>query len=402
MVAAARLPRFVGCAGAVAEILAGATVAVVGAGSVGQAALQHFARMGVGTLHIVDRGFLKNESVLTHPTPRAACGRPKAKYAGGVVRAIAPGTRVVVHQGAFEDLPLDAFLGIDLVVLATDNLVAEISVGQRCLNLGIPLLHASVLGSLLVAQLRTFTGGEQGAGPCPACLYSPVEWQQVSQESSFACDGSSAASGRSLAPTQSTSSLCSFAAELAVHRALRHLLGLGVPLADQVLEYRGYVDELTTSAVHRREDCPIEHQRWAIVPRGQAATVGAVLHRSNLEPPCSVAVDGTQFVAEAVCGSGRWQSIGRFVAAGETLGSCDHCGGPLAPSPFHTHGEVTPHQGLLDTVIPRDRAVVVRGQDGRAVLLTHRAPNTNKATKNSKNSQNHKNHKNHKMTRRQS
>ena len=373
---AARLPAFIGCSGDVAVSLAAASVAVVGAGSVGLAALLHLARMGVGTLQIVDRGVLKAESTLTHPIPPAASGRLKAEYAGEAVRAIAPDAEVVVHQAAFQDLPVDA-IHADVVVMATDNLAVEIAVGQRCLNLGIPLVHASVLGSLMVAQLRTFTGGQHGEGACPACLFGSTEWQQVSTESRLACDGSTTAHGESLAPTQSTSSLCSLAAELAVHRVLRHLLGLGAPLADQILEYQGYTDRLETSELCRSAKCPVEHQRWQIAPRRDAGTLAAVLGQSGLDAPSSVAVDRARFVAEAACGCSSWQSVGRFVADGEALGRCGHCGGELQASPFHSHAEVAV-SGWPDgwpiskATIPKDRAVVVRGQDGRVVMLTNR------------------------------
>ena len=376
MTAAARLPRFVGCAGDVSGLLAAAWIVVVGAGSIGLAVVQHLARAGIGALTIIDRGVLKSESVLTHPIPPQASG-PKAEYAGEVARAIAPETRVVVHQGPFEDLPMDALLGADLVVLATDNLVVEIAVGQRCLNLGMPLLQASVQGNLLVAQLRTFTGGHDGDGPCPACLFNATEWQQVSSESRFTCDGSSAERGRSLAPTRSTASLCSLAAELAVHRVLRHVLGLGAPLGDQVLDYRGYTDALTTSTVRRNPECPVEHHRWQIRRRGAAGTVAEALERSSVDSPASVSVDGACFVAEAGCGCGSWQSVGRFLVDGESLGACSRCGGALAPSPFHTHGEIaadTP--GLAGVQIPQDRAVLVRGRTGGVVMLsTNTNPN---------------------------
>ena len=379
MTAAARLPRFVDCAGDVSELLAAAWIVVVGAGSIGLAVVQHLARAGIGALTIVDRGVLKNESVLTHPIPPQATGRPKAEYAGEVATAIATEARVGVHQGTFEDLAVDALLGADLVVLATDNLAVEIAVGQRCLNLGMPLLQASVQGNLLVAQLRTFTGGRDGDGPCPACLFGATEWQQVSSESRFACDGSSADRGQSLAPTRSTASLCSLAAELAVHRLLRQLLGLGAPLKDQILEYRGYADELTATALQRNPECPVEHRRWQILGRGDARTVGQVLGLSPVDSPVGVAVDGACFVAEAVCGCGHWQSVGRFLVEGKSLGPCSRCGGPLAPSPFHTHGEIaadTP--GLAGAGIPPDRAVVVRGRAGGVVMLTNRTNTTNR------------------------
>lgn len=374
MNAALRLPSFVGHDGDASRVLAAAHVAVVGAGSIGLALLQHLVRAGICMLTIVDRGFLKAESVLTHPIPPEAVGRPKAVHAGEVARAIAPEARVMVHQASFEDLPVDTLLGCDAVVLATDNLAVEIEVSQRCLNLGLPLLQGSVQGNLLVAQLRTFTGGQDGNGPCTACLFSASEWQQVSREARFTCDGSTAERGRSLAPTRSTASLCSLAAELAVHRVLRHLLGLGAPLADQILDYHGYTDSLTTSVLRRNPDCPVEHARWQVLARQDVDTVGDALAASGISA-ATVAVDRASFVTEAACACGSWQVVGRFVNDGEDPGTCHRCGSVLVLSPFHAHPEVaadTP--GLAGVKIPKDHAVLVRARTSEVVMFPRRQP----------------------------
>jgi len=372
---AARLPRFFGAADDVGALLARKAVAVIGDGSVGLTAALHLARLGVGHLILIDRGTYKSESLLTHPLPPAAVGRPKAEYTGEAVRAIAPGTRVTIHQCPFQELPLDALLvdgaPVDLVLLAVDNLAGETAVTRRCTNLGILLFQCSVGGSLLVAQLRTLTGGESGEGPCIACHYSATEWQQVSDETKHSCDGSVAEAARSLAPTRSPASLCSLAADLGVHRALRHFLGLGVPLTDQLLEYRGYTDELISTPLTRNENCRLDHQRWQILPRGDdTRTLREVLLKSGTAGPCSVQVDGAVFVVEAACGAGSWQTVGRFATPHETLGPCGHCGGTLVPSPFHTHREVVVDASMADIAVPAGRAVVVRTPSGATTMLT--------------------------------
>lgn len=370
MKAKARLPGFVGLEGDAGLRLAAAHVAFVGSGSVGLVATQHLARAGVGTLTVIDRGVFKTESVLTHPILPDAVGRPKAVYAGEVVQAIAPQAKIITYHADFEDLPWDVLVGCDLVVLATDNLSVEICVGERCLNLGLPLLHASVQGNLLVAQLRTFTGN----GACPACLFGTTEWQQVSNESRYSCDGSVAERGLSLAPTQSTSSLCSLAAELAVHRVLRHLLGLGAPLTDQILEYQGYMDNLTTSTLRRNPDCPVAHERWQVLSPQKRDTVGAVLAASPVEP-ATVAVDQASYVTQAVCSCGSHKAIDRFVRDGEDLGTCVDCGGALALSSFHAQAAVaadTP--GLAGMKIPNDHAVLVRDRSDGAVMFPRSQP----------------------------
>ena len=90
-------------------------------------------------------------------------------------------------DGPVQELPITAFADAHLVVLATDNLAAEVEVGQRCLWLGKPLIQASVHGETLVAQVRSFVNREGGA--CPACGFSAVEWAHLNRETSFSCEG---------------------------------------------------------------------------------------------------------------------------------------------------------------------------------------------------------------------
>ena len=78
---------------------------------------------------------------------------PKASSLGRIAKAVSPGTQVYVLDGAVEALDLTWFKDADFVILATDNLNAEITVGQHCLWLGIPLIQAAVHGDTLVAYL---------------------------------------------------------------------------------------------------------------------------------------------------------------------------------------------------------------------------------------------------------
>jgi molybdopterin/thiamine biosynthesis adenylyltransferase len=378
---AARLPRFFGAGDDLVARLAARTLAVVGLGSVGFGLAQHAGRIGIGHLVLIDRGLYKSESLLTHPLPPAGVGRPKATYAGEYLRVLAPGTQTTIHQGAFQDLPLDALVvdgaPVDLVVLAVDNLATELAVAEICLHLGIPIVQCSVGGSLLVAQVRAFTGGPAGAGPCVACQFSAAEWHEMSNESTYSCDGSVTARARALAPTRSPASLCSLAADLGLHRVIRHFLGLGAPLTDELLEYRGYTDALVSTPLLRNESCPVDHRRWRILPRGDdVRTLGAAVASAGFSGPCTVQVDGTQFVAEAACGGGTWQAVGRFVTSLETLGPCAECGGPLVPSPFHSHVELVVAADLAAVGVPSGRAIVVRSRSGETAMLTPQAQET--------------------------
>ena len=74
-----RMPTFVGGPADPAAILADKHVAAIGAGSVGQVAIDHFARSGIGALSIVDRSSFKSASVHTHPIDPEVIGQSKAE-----------------------------------------------------------------------------------------------------------------------------------------------------------------------------------------------------------------------------------------------------------------------------------------------------------------------------------
>ncbi len=185
---AARLPKFVGGPVDAAPKLNALRVFIVGVGSVGGRIAIHLARLGIARLWLVDPKRFKPESMLTHDIESRDVGKSKALTTARRCKAISPATRVFAFDGVVEELPLDAFAGADLVVLATDNLAAEIEVGQRCVHAGKPLVQASVHGDTLTAQVRVF-GNADGQGPCPACGFGNVEWRMLNEQVRFSCDG---------------------------------------------------------------------------------------------------------------------------------------------------------------------------------------------------------------------
>src|SRR6185436_12520944 len=86
-----RLPAFDGGPADARAKLAAAVVAVIGLGSVGRVAAEHLARVGVGTLQLIDRAALKPQSLLTHAGTRPGdLGQPKAENAGTLCKSIRP------------------------------------------------------------------------------------------------------------------------------------------------------------------------------------------------------------------------------------------------------------------------------------------------------------------------
>ncbi|MCX7827351.1 MAG: ThiF family adenylyltransferase, partial [Verrucomicrobiae bacterium] len=260
---AARLPRFVGAKGDVAAKLRAVRIGVAGCGSVGLNAAAHAARLQPAKIIVADPKAFKAESMLTHPILAGAIGTPKAQYAADVCRQISPTTKIEAFVGRFEDLPLDVVADLDVCVMAPDNLRAEVAIGQACMNLGVPLLQASVSGEMLVAQVRFWWFGRGGGDlVCPACKFSKEEFSQMSQEVRFRCGGPApvgAEAQERAIPTMSVSFLCAMAAELAMFQLLRFVAGLGTPVCNTELEYCAYTHRTVVTPLRRRRDCPCDH-----------------------------------------------------------------------------------------------------------------------------------------------
>ena len=383
----ARLPSFVGLTDPAGPRLDALRVMVVGCGSVGGGIVLHLARLQVGEIRLVDPGRLKPESLLTHPMDPGGVGLGKLDYFGPLAKAISPNTRVYVCGGPVQSLPLSAFAKVDLVVMATDNLAAEVAVGQRCIYHRKPLLQASVHGDTLVAQVR-FWLNRDGSGACPACSFGAAEWDHVNRETTFSCGGPGGRQEGEVrtAPTMSVSFLCSTSADLAMTHLLRHALHLGPPLEDSVVEYCGYTHKVAASRLARNRACPCEHVAWdrAMLPAPLAkSSLGEVARAAGfgvngIREDLSFMVDELTFVDRVACCGGP-QPVGRFSGLDDQVAKCHACGLPLRPQLFYSHRPTpaTVLSGLIEQPLDRLGAgaaewVVVSGGD-RSVFCEQEA-----------------------------
>jgi molybdopterin/thiamine biosynthesis adenylyltransferase len=263
-----RLPAFDGGPSDARQRLARAVVSIVGLGSVGRPMAEQLARVGVGTLHLIDRGIIKPHSLLTHAsTTPSDLGQPKALNTAALCRQIRPEANILIFDGAIENLPPAALLDSDVILLASDNLAAEVCVGQYCAWLVKPLIELSVHGETMIAQARILINRAPGGGPCPRCAFGQAEEQHLRSGQHFSCDGGGAVAAQ---PTMSTSSLCGIAASMGSTLALRHILGLGAALSDSMQEWCGYTAQTWSGPLRRRDDCPSEHRAWEIVRASRA------------------------------------------------------------------------------------------------------------------------------------
>ena len=170
------------------------SIAIDGNIGVGKTSL---ARLMVARVSLIDPGRLKAESLLTHPALPGDVGQNKATNLARAVRAISPATEVLAFEGPIQDFDLANLADADFVLLASDNLNAEVAAGQKALWLDLPLIQASVDGATLVSHVR-FLKNDRAEGPCPACAFGQAEWLALNRGTQFSCEFAGAPRARLL------------------------------------------------------------------------------------------------------------------------------------------------------------------------------------------------------------
>lgn len=345
-----RLPALIGGPESAVALLSTWKVGVIGCGSVGRSAALDLARMYPAGMVLADPKHLKPASLITHPCMPGDVSEPKASNLGRYVKELSPNTRVFVHDGPVQTMDLTEFANCDVIIMATDNLKAEVEVSQRCLWLGIPLAHASIYGPALVAQVRFF-GNRDAQGPCPVCGFSKAEWDALNRETLFSCEGAQPETGKAQTldqPTMSLSCLCAMAAELTIMQLLKHRLGLGKDPADTLVEYCGFTHKTVVSPLSRNPDCPCEHIRYHSVPNPSPirdSTLRQLAQTADMQrgkdlKGVSFRVDELIFRELAACRCNQCRLLMRFSRTGEDMGNCNQCGSHIRPQPFYSYDPV--------------------------------------------------------------
>lgn len=142
--------------------LAESRVAVVGAGGLGGQVVLLLARVGVGTLVVVDCDLFDE----TNLNRQALCveetlGEPKTRAAAEAVAAINPGVRVIPHQVRLSADMIDEVLsGCDVVVDGLDNAPDRLLLQESAGRLGIPMVHGALAG--FEGRVMTVFPGDAG------------------------------------------------------------------------------------------------------------------------------------------------------------------------------------------------------------------------------------------------
>lgn len=381
----ARLPAFYGLTVDPAVALTNFSIAFVGVGSVGRNIADRIVRLKPGRMRFIDRGRFKPESLETHPIdPREAHRRePKARSAARQCARISPATDMAWFDGPVQALDCAEFIAADLVVLATDNLAAEVSVAQTCLSLGKPLIHAAVHGESLVAQVRTYAH----SGPescCLRCHFSSDEEDTIDQNTILSCTGGEPEFGAQVVPTMSTAALCAVAADIAALNIIRFALKLGDPLANQQIEFGGFTNRTVVSPLRpRNANCKNDHAPWQLrrfpTPLAKAAlcelaAASGLAADGNLDG-ISFAIPHRQFVEMGDCAHCGPCRVHCFSTTAGELPPCPRCNGPRTPQPFFSE-EAVAASHLKDMVrrplralgVKNTTAVLVRRGDTTVLL----------------------------------
>jgi molybdopterin/thiamine biosynthesis adenylyltransferase len=123
-------------------------VAVIGCGGLGGYVIEQLARLGVGTLVLVDPDVFEehnlNRQLLSSP---AHLGAAKVAVARERVAAINPAVTAEPHRTAFcRDNARELLTGCSAVVDALDNVLVRRELATACRELGLPLVHGAIAG----------------------------------------------------------------------------------------------------------------------------------------------------------------------------------------------------------------------------------------------------------------
>lgn len=123
-------------------------VAVVGCGGLGGHLVEQLARLGVGTLVVVDPDVFEEHNLNRQLLSSVAdLGVAKVEAARARVAAVNPAVEVVAHRAAFSRESGAALLaGCGAVVDGLDSVLVRRELAATCAELRLPLVHGAIAG----------------------------------------------------------------------------------------------------------------------------------------------------------------------------------------------------------------------------------------------------------------
>ena len=175
--------------------LKAASIAVVGAGGIGSAAVPALAGAGVGSLTIIDDDDVELANLHRQPLfTEADAGQAKAGLAASFVRRLNDFVRVAARRQRIDVANAAELLsGHDLVIDGSDNFATRLAVSDACVGLGIPLVSGAAVQfqgqvGLFRKQpcYRCFVGDAFDADDCDNCAELGVLGALTATVGSFA------------------------------------------------------------------------------------------------------------------------------------------------------------------------------------------------------------------------
>ena len=131
------------------------TVAVIGCGGLGGYIIEQLARLGIGTIRIVD-GDVFEESNLNRQlfSDVTVLGKPKTEVSQARIAAVNPEIQVQALYGYLDEHNAADFLrGCDAVVGALDNIYTRRVLERNCESLRIPYIYGAIHGWVAQAAI---------------------------------------------------------------------------------------------------------------------------------------------------------------------------------------------------------------------------------------------------------
>ncbi|GII75866.1 hypothetical protein Sru01_08480 [Sphaerisporangium rufum] len=233
--------------GAIQDALRGSTVLIVGVGAFGTWIALNCARIGIGTIILVDPDTVEATNLPRQVLYRTAdVGRPKVEVAAEMLAVSDPSVKVVTHDRLIREVAdlADLAARADLVFNSFGYRVANIRdiIAETCVRTGTPSLLSggSTLGPLCVP----------GRTACYQCM--------VDGDGALAGTIDKAVANRWLPPRSPFAPLIAAMSSLAVWEATRFLTGCSAPLTENaVWSVDLFKYEMTRITGDRRPSCAV-------------------------------------------------------------------------------------------------------------------------------------------------
>jgi molybdopterin/thiamine biosynthesis adenylyltransferase/rhodanese-related sulfurtransferase len=150
------------------KALLDATVAVVGAGGLGSPVIMYLAAAGVGTIMIIDDDDVDTSNLQRQPIHSMLdIGTSKASSATDFVSDLNPDVTIIeVHERLGAANAPTLLDGATVIVDASDNFATRYAINDAAVDLGIPVVFASVYA--MEGQVAVFDAAH---GPCYRCVF---------------------------------------------------------------------------------------------------------------------------------------------------------------------------------------------------------------------------------------